>query len=97
MSIQYNLNIKDSGSDSEIETWSFEKAINEFQAFASEKHDPVKPLSGIVLLMESPATPLLVVPQSKLVLKYCQISPKQTDMEKLAEMIRGLCKKFCHK
>ena len=47
----------------------------------------VKPLSGIVLLMESGITLLLVLPQSKPVLKYCQISPKQTDMEKLAQMI----------
>ena len=47
----------------------------------------MKPLSAIVLLMESRATPLLVLPHSKLVLKYCQISPKQIDTEKLAKMI----------
>ena len=66
---------KDSGSDSEVEAWSFDKAINEvFRLLPqklcpkpSEEHTPAKPLSGIEQLMESRATPLLVLPQSKLV------------------------------
>ena len=66
---------KDSGSGSETEAWSFDKAINEvFKLLPqglcpkpSEEHTPAKPLSGIEQLMESPATSLLVLPQSKLV------------------------------
>ena len=66
---------KDSGSDSEAEVWSFDRAINEVyrllpQELCSkppQEQAPVKPLSGIEHLMESYATPLLVLPQSKLV------------------------------
>ena len=66
---------KDSGLDSEIETLSFDRAINEvFRLLPPElcprptKEDPpAKPLSGIKHLMELRATPLLVLPQSKLV------------------------------
>ena len=66
---------KDSGSESEIEALSFDKAINEvFRLLPqelclkpSEEHTPAKPITGIEQLMESRATPLLVFPQSKLV------------------------------
>ena len=66
---------KDSGSETEMETWSCERAINEvFRLLLAElcpkpskEHIPAKPLSGIEHLMESHATPLLVLPQSKLV------------------------------
>ena len=52
---------KESGSDSEIETWSFDRAINEvFRLLPpelcprpAEEHTPAKPLSGIEHLMES--------------------------------------------
>ena len=52
---------KDSGSDSEIETWSFDRAISEvFRLLPqelcprpTEEHAPAKPLSGIEHLMES--------------------------------------------
>ena len=66
---------KDSGSDSEAEVWSLDRAINEvFRLLPPElcpkttqEKTPVKPLSGIEHLMESHATPLLVLLQSKLV------------------------------
>ena len=66
---------RDSGSDWEIETWSFDRAINEvFRLLplelcpkSTEKYTPAKPLSGIEHLMESHATPLLVLSQSKLI------------------------------
>ena len=59
---------KDSGSEPEIETWSFDKAINgvfrllpeELCQKSSEDHTPSKPLSGIKQLMESHSTPLVV-------------------------------------
>ena len=65
----------DSGSESYMETWSFDRAINkvfrllppELCPRPTEEHIPAKPLSGIEHLMESHATPLLVLPQSKLV------------------------------
>ena len=66
---------KGPGSDSEAEVWSFDRAINEvFRLLLSElrpkttqEKTPVKPLSGIEHLLESHTTPLLVLPQSKLV------------------------------
>ena len=66
---------KNSGSESEIEALSFDKAINEvFRLLPqelcpkpSEEHISAKPLSGIEQLMESHATPLLVLSQSELV------------------------------
>ena len=56
---------RDSGSDTEMETWSFVKAINEvFRLLplelclrSTEEHAPAKPLSGIEQLMESQSTP----------------------------------------
>ena len=74
---------KDSGSESEQETWSFDKAINEIFRFLPEEmcprpledHTPSRPLSGTEQLMELHSTPLQVRPQSKLVeniTKYIQ-------------------------
>ena len=62
---------KDTGSESEVETWSFDRAINEvFRLFlqelcskSTEENTTTKPLSGIEHLMESRGTPLLVLPQ----------------------------------
>ena len=58
---------KDSGSDSDAEIWSFDRAINEVFWHLPQELCPktqqeqtsVKPLSGIEHLMESPSTPLL--------------------------------------
>ena len=66
---------KDSGSESEIETWSFDKAVDEVFRLLSEEmcpkpsedHTPSRPLSEIELLMEWHSTPLQVLPQSKLI------------------------------
>ena len=66
---------KDSGSDSEAEIWSFDRAIYEvFRLLPQElcpktqqEQTPAKPLSGIEQLVESHATPLLGLPQSKVV------------------------------
>ena len=66
---------KDSGSETEMETLSFERTKNEvFRLLLpelcpkpSKEHILAKPVSGIEHLMESHATPLLVLPQSKLV------------------------------
>ena len=66
---------KDTGSELEAEIWSFDKAINEvFRLLPQElcpkpskDHTPAKPPPGIEQLMESGATLLLVLGQSKLV------------------------------
>ena len=74
---------KESDSETESEVWSFDHAINEvFRLLPPElcpktqqDQAPLKPLSGIEQLMESRSTPLLVLPQSKLVqntTKYIQ-------------------------
>ena len=74
---------KESDSETETEIWSFDRAINEvFRLLPAElcpktqqDQAPSKPLSGIKHLMESHSTPLLVLPQSKLVentTKYIQ-------------------------
>ena len=74
---------KESDSETESEVWSFDRAINEvFRLLPPElcpktqqDQAPLKPLSGIEQLMESCSTPLLVLPQSKLVqntTKYIQ-------------------------
>ena len=81
---------KDSGSDSEIKPWSFDRAINEVFRLLhpelcprpSEEHTPAKPLSGIEHLMESHATPLLVLLQSKLVENTARFLQSKIDMEK---------------
>ena len=79
----------DSGSDSEVEAWSFDKAINEvFRLLPQglcpkplEKHTPAKPLSGIEQLMESRPTQLLVLPQSKLVENTAKFIQNKLSME----------------
>ena len=66
---------KDSGSDSDSETWPFDWAINEvFRLLPqelcprpTEENTPNRPLSGIEHQMENRTTPLLTLPQSKLV------------------------------
>ena len=53
--------LRDSGSDNEMENWSFDRAINEvFRLLppelcprSTEQHTPARPLSGIQQLMES--------------------------------------------
>ena len=90
-----NLNMsssstKDSGSDSELEIWSFDRGINEvFRLLSPElcprptkEHILAKPLSGIEHLMASHATPLLVLPQSKLVENTANFLQNKIDMEK---------------
>ena len=66
---------RDSGFDTEMETWSFDRAINKvFRLLPqdlcprpTEEHAPAKPLSGIEQLMESQSTPLMILPQSRLI------------------------------
>ena len=63
---------KDSGSDSEAEVWSFDRAINKVFSLlppvlcpkTTQEKSTSKPLSGIEHLIESHATPLLFLPQS---------------------------------
>ena len=86
----FQCSSKDSGSDSEIETWSFESAINEvFRHFPpelcprpSEEITPAKPLSGIEQLMVLHTTSLLVLPQSKLVENTARFRQNKIDTEK---------------
>ena len=62
---------KDSGSEPKIETWSFDKAINEVFRLLPEEMCPKpsedlttsRPLPGIEQLMELFSTPLQVLPQ----------------------------------
>ena len=74
---------KESDSETEYEVWSFDPAINkvfrllppELCPKTQQDQAPLKPLSGIEQLMEFRSTPLLVLPQSKLVentTKYIQ-------------------------
>lgn len=66
---------KESDSESESDSWSFDKAINEvFRLLPEEicpkaykESSPSKPLSGIECLMESRPPTLQLLPQSKLV------------------------------
>ena len=75
----------------EIETWSFDKAINEVFRLLPEKlcpkpsedHTPSKPLSGIEQLMGSRSTPLLVLPQSKLAENTTKFIQDRLNWEKL--------------
>ena len=84
---------KDIGSELEAETWFFDKAINEvFRLLLqelcpkpSEKHTPAKPLSGIEQLMESRATPLLVLLQSKLMENTTKFIQNRLDSENFGE------------
>ena len=76
---------KDSDSELEKEIWSFDRAVNRvFRLLPrpSEEHTPAKPLSGIEHLLESQATPLLVLPQSKLVENTTNFLQNSIDSEK---------------
>ena len=80
----------DIGSESKQEIWSFDRAINEvFRLLPQElcprptkEHTPAKPHSGIEHLMESHATLLLVLPQSKLVENTTKCLQNKSDPEK---------------
>ena len=82
---------KDSGSDSEAEVWSFNRAINEvFRLLPQELCPPpprerVKPLSGTKHLMKAHATPLLVLPQSKLVENTTKFIQNKLDTDKCSK------------
>ena len=73
-----------------METWSFDRTINEvFRLLPpelcprpTEEHTPAKPLSGIEHLMELHVTPLLVLPQSKLVENTTKFRQSKIDMKK---------------
>ena len=81
---------KESDSETETEIWSFDRAINEvFRLLPAElcpkiqqDQAPAKPLSGIEHLMESGSTPLLVLPQSKLVENTTKYIQNQLDSDK---------------
>ena len=81
---------RDSGSDADMDTWSFDRAINEVFMLlpvelcprSTEEHAPAKPLSGIEQLMESQSTPLLILPQSKLIENTARFLQDKIDMEK---------------
>ena len=80
---------KDTGSDSEAEIWSFDRAINavfrllrqELCPKSAEEHTSAKPLSGIEHLMELHATPLLVLLQSKVVENTTKFIENKIDSE----------------
>ena len=73
-----------------METWSFDRAVNkafrllpkELCPRSTEKHIQAKPLSGIEHLMESHATPLLVLPQSKFIENTARFFQDKINMEK---------------
>ena len=65
---------KDSGSESEIETWSFDRAINEVFGLL--------PLELCPRPTEEHVTPLLVLPQSKLVENTARFLQSKIDTEK---------------
>ena len=81
---------RDSNSDNETETWSFDRAINEvFRLLppelcprSTEEHTPARPLSGIEQLMESQLTPLMMLPQSKLIENSARFLQDKIDSEK---------------
>ena len=70
--------------------WSFDRAINEVFRLLPAKlcpktqqdQAPAKPLSGIEHLMESRSTPLLVLPQSKLVENTTKYIQNRLDSDK---------------
>ena len=84
---------KDSGSDSEQESWSFDKAISEVFRLVleemcprpSEDHTPSKSLSRIELLMESHTTPLPDLPHSKLIENTTKYIQSKLDMDELGQ------------
>ena len=81
---------KESDSETETEIWSFDRAINEvFRLLPAEQcpktqqdQAPSKPLSGLEHLMESRSTPLLVLPQSKLVENTTKYIQNRLDSDK---------------
>ena len=81
---------KESDLETETEIWSFDLAINEvFRLLPAElcpktqqDQAPSKPLSGIEHLMESHSTPLLVLPQSKLVDNTTKYIQNRLDSDK---------------
>ena len=84
---------KDSGSESNSETWPFDRAINEvFRLLPeelcpkpTEENTPTKPLSGIEHLTENRASPLLMLPQSKLVENTTKFIQSRIDSETLTK------------
>ena len=84
---------RDSGSESDLEIWSFDRAINEvFRLLPrelypkpTEENNPTKPLSGIEHLMETCASPLLMLPQSNLVENTTKFLQSKIDSESLAK------------
>ena len=81
--------LKDSGSESDWETWSFDRAIIEvFRLLPQElcprlpeENTPTKPLSGIEHLMENRTSPLFTLPQSKLVESTTKFLQSKVDSE----------------
>ena len=81
---------RDTGSDTKMETWSFDRAINEIFRLlppelcprSTEEHAPAKPLSGIEQLMESLSIPLLILSQSKLIENTAGFLQDKIDTEK---------------
>ena len=81
---------RDSGSDNEMKTWSFDSAINEvFRLLppelcprSTEEHTPARLLSGIEQLMESQLTPLMMLPQSKLIEYTARFLQDKIDSKK---------------
>ena len=81
---------RDLGSDNESKTWSLDRAINEvFRLLPpelcprqTEEHAPAKLLSGIELLMESQSTPLMNLPQSKLMENTTKFHQYRINSEK---------------
>ena len=84
---------KDTGSKLKADIWSFDRAINEvFRLLpqelcpkSTEEHTSAKPLSGIEHLMESHATALLVLLQSKLVENTTKFIQNKIDSEKFGK------------
>ena len=60
----------------------FRLLLPEFCPRPAEEHAPAKPLSGIEHLMESHATPLLVLPQSKPVENTARFLQSKIDTQK---------------
>ena len=91
---EFHLNLpqtnKESNSETETEIWSFDRSINEvFRLLPAElcpktqqDQAPSKPLSGIEHLIESRSTPLLVLPQSKLVENTTKYIQNRLDSDK---------------
>ena len=81
---------KESDSETESEVCSLDRAINEvFRLLPPElcpktlqDQAPLKPLSGIEQLMETRSTPLLVLPQSKLVGNTTKYIQNRLDSDK---------------